>query len=46
MRMRDELGAFYTDEAFAECFSTQGQPALAKTRQSAFVRLMQQPALL
>ena len=27
MTMRDELGVFYTDEAFAELFSNRGQPA-------------------
>ncbi len=27
MKMRDELGAFYADEAFAELFSSRGQPA-------------------
>lgn len=29
LRMRDEFGALYADEAFAELFSTRGQPAEA-----------------
>ncbi len=29
IRMRDELGAIYTDEAFAPLFPVQGKPALA-----------------
>ena len=29
MRMRDELGAIYEDEAFARLFPARGQPAAA-----------------
>ncbi len=29
IRMRDELGTIYTDEAFAPLFPVQGKPALA-----------------
>ena len=29
LRMRDEFGPLYVDEAFAELFSTRGQPAEA-----------------
>ena len=29
IRMRDELGAIYKDEAFAPLFPVQGKPALA-----------------
>ena len=29
LRMRDEFGPLYVDEAFAELFSTRGQPALS-----------------
>jgi transposase len=40
MTMRDELGVFYTDEAFAELFSNLGQPAESPWR-LALVTIMQ-----
>lgn len=40
MRMRDELGPIYTDEQFAEIFSTRGQPATSPAR-LALVTIMQ-----
>ena len=40
MRMRDELGALYTDEAFATLFPPAGQPALAPWR-LALITIMQ-----
>lgn len=40
MSMRDELGVFYADEAFAELFSSRGQPAESPWR-LALVTLMQ-----
>jgi transposase len=40
MTMRDELGVFYTDEAFAELFSNRGQPAESPWR-LALVTIMQ-----
>jgi hypothetical protein len=40
MTMRDELGVFYSDEAFAEVFSTRGQPAESPWR-LALVTVMQ-----
>jgi transposase len=40
MTMRDELGVFYTDEAFAELFSSRGQPAKSPWR-LALVTIMQ-----
>lgn len=40
IRMRDELGALYTDELFAPCFPVDGQPALAPWR-LALVTIMQ-----
>ncbi len=40
MRMRDELGVLYTDEAFAGFFPPDGQPALAPWR-LALVTIMQ-----
>lgn len=40
MRMRDEMGVFYTDAAFAALFSSRGQPALAPWR-LALVTIMQ-----
>lgn len=40
MRMRDELGVFYTDEAFAELFSNRGQPAESPWR-LALITIMQ-----
>jgi transposase len=40
MTMRDELGVFYTDEAFAELFSNWGQPAESPWR-LALVTIMQ-----
>src|ERR671929_60333 len=30
LRLRDELGSLYTDEAFADLFPTHGQPAEAR----------------
>ena len=32
LRLRDDLGLFYTDERFAPLFPTQGQPAEAPWR--------------
>jgi len=32
LRLRDELGSLYTDEAFADLFPTHGQPAEAPWR--------------
>ena len=32
IRMRDELGTIYTDEAFAPLFPLRGKPALAPAR--------------
>jgi transposase len=40
MSMRDELGVFYADEAFAELFSSRGQPAESPWR-LALVTVMQ-----
>lgn len=40
MQMRDEMGVFYTDEAFAELFSRRGQPAQSPW-QLALVTVMQ-----
>jgi transposase len=40
MTMRDELGVFYTDEAFVELFSNRGQPAESPWR-LALVTIMQ-----
>jgi transposase len=40
MTMRDELGVFYTDKAFAELFSSRGQPAESPWR-LALVTIMQ-----
>ncbi|NJM71609.1 MAG: transposase [Scytonema sp. RU_4_4] len=40
IRMRDELGVFYSDEAFAPLFPRRGQPALAPWR-LALVTVMQ-----
>jgi transposase len=40
MKMRDELGVFYTDEAFAELFPTRGQPAESPWR-LALITIMQ-----
>ena len=40
MTMRDELGVFYTDEAFAELFSKRGQPAESPWR-LALITIMQ-----
>jgi transposase len=40
MRMRDEIGEIYADEAFAPLFSVRGQPAEAPWR-LALVTIMQ-----
>jgi transposase len=32
MKMRDELGAIYTDEAFTDLFPKRGQPAMSPAR--------------
>ena len=32
MKMRDELGVFFSDEQFASMFSERGQPALSPWR--------------
>ena len=40
MRMRDELGVLYQDEAFAALFPQDGQPALAPWR-LALITIMQ-----
>ena len=40
IRMRDELGAIYSDEAFAPLFPLRGQPALAPER-LALITIMQ-----
>lgn len=40
MKMRDELGVFFSDEQFASLFSERGQPALSPWR-LALVTIMQ-----
>ncbi len=40
IRMRDELGTIYTDEAFAPLFPLRGKPALAPAR-LALITIMQ-----
>jgi len=32
MQMRDEMGVFFSDEQFADLFSSRGQPALCPWR--------------
>jgi len=40
LKMRDELGVFYSDDNFADLFSTRGQPAFSPWR-LALITLMQ-----
>ena len=41
MKMRDEMGVFFSDEQFADLFSSRGQPALSPWR-LALVTIMQE----
>jgi transposase len=37
MKMRDELGTFYRDEDYRECYAVRGQPGIAPWRLSLIV---------